>query len=85
MRAPLRVVRRILSLTYWTHHHFLTWQKTVAIFEGDMGGLKALREDRRVRRALVVCLGKEPRVLKLRIEIVAWHSFLKQLWTEELV
>lgn len=52
---------------------------------GDLGGLTALRESHRVKRAVVVCLEKEPRVLESGIEIVPWRSFLDRLWDGDLV
>ena len=54
------------------------------VHEGDLRGLRALQESHRVKRALVVCLEKEPRVLESRIEIAPWRLFLEQLWAGKL-
>jgi hypothetical protein len=38
-----------------------------------------------VKRALVVCLEKEPRKVEPKIEIVPWREFLEVLWGGDLV
>ncbi len=47
-------------------------------------GLRALLEEHKVRRAIIVCLEKEPRKSKDFIEIVPWQMFLDMLWEGEL-
>ncbi|MDZ7696026.1 MAG: DUF4143 domain-containing protein [Deltaproteobacteria bacterium] len=47
-------------------------------------GLRALIEEHKVRRAIIVCLEKEPRKSKDFIEIVPWQMFLDMLWEGEL-
>jgi predicted AAA+ superfamily ATPase len=54
------------------------------VHEGDLRGLRSLRESHKVKRALVVCLEKETRVLESGIEILPWRVFLDRLWAEEL-
>src|SRR3989338_2133943 len=46
------------------------------VHEGDLGGLRALREEQRVRRALVVSLERHPREIERGIEVVPWRTFL---------
>lgn len=53
------------------------------VHEGDLRGLRALQEEQRVRRALVVCLEREPRVLD-GVEIVPWATFAARLWAGDL-
>ncbi|OFW05961.1 MAG: hypothetical protein A3I61_06710 [Acidobacteria bacterium RIFCSPLOWO2_02_FULL_68_18] len=54
------------------------------VHEGDLGGLRALREEQRVRRALVVSLERQPREIERGIEVVPWRTFLDELWSDEL-
>jgi predicted AAA+ superfamily ATPase len=55
------------------------------VHEGDLGGLRALREDQRVKRALVVCLERAPRVPEKGIEVLPWRAFVERLWAGALV
>jgi predicted AAA+ superfamily ATPase len=55
------------------------------VHDGDLRGLRALRASHRVKRALVVCLEKEPRKVEPKIEIVPWREFLEVLWGGDLV
>ena len=50
------------------------------VHDGDVRSLRALFEDHRVRRAIVVCLEREPRRLAPEIEVLPWKTFLEQLW-----
>lgn len=54
------------------------------VHEGDLGGLKALRESHKTKHALVVCSESAPRTVD-GIEIVPWRVFLDRLWDGELV
>jgi predicted AAA+ superfamily ATPase len=53
------------------------------VHAGDLRGLRALREAHRVKRAIVVCLEREPRVLD-GIQILPWKVFLDRLWATDL-
>lgn len=53
------------------------------VHEGDLRGLRALREEHRVRRAVMVCLEKEPRSVD-GIDILPWRVFLDWLWGKRL-
>ncbi len=50
------------------------------VHDGDLGSLRALCGDHRVKHALVVCLEKEPRTLSDGIQILPWRMFLERLW-----
>jgi predicted AAA+ superfamily ATPase len=54
------------------------------VHEGDLGGLRALREEHRVRHALVVCLERQTREIERGITVVPWRTFLQQLWGGDL-
>ncbi|MBI4704688.1 MAG: hypothetical protein HY744_26595 [Deltaproteobacteria bacterium] len=53
--------------------------------ERDAKGLRALMADQPVRRAMIVSLDREPRVLAGGIEIWPWQLFVHRLWAGELV
>lgn len=53
------------------------------VHEGDLRGLRILREEQRVRRAIVVCLEREPRVVE-GVEILPWATFVARLWAGDL-
>jgi predicted AAA+ superfamily ATPase len=53
------------------------------VHEGDLRGLRALAEESRVRRAVVVCLEDEPRTLTRTINAVPWRLFIRGLWAGE--
>jgi predicted AAA+ superfamily ATPase len=46
----------------------------------DAKGLRALMEDQRVGRAILVSLDAEPRVLDGGVEVWPWHLFCRRLW-----
>jgi len=47
-------------------------------------GLRALLEEHRVKRALVVCLEQEPRKIGHSIQVLPWQMFLEMLWRDQL-
>ncbi len=53
------------------------------ISHNDLRGLRALREEKPLRRYLVVSLEKEPRTAD-KIEILPWEHFILQLWAGKL-
>jgi predicted AAA+ superfamily ATPase len=55
------------------------------VHDGDTSGLRALREEHRVKHALVVCLERQPRTLSSGIEVEPWSAFLRRLWDGALV
>ena len=54
------------------------------VHDGDLGGLRALAEEHRVRRAIVVSLERQPRTAPPGIEVLPWKTFLAQLWNGDL-
>ena len=54
------------------------------VHDGDLAGLRALREDHRVKRSLVVSLERQPRTVAPGIEVLPWRTFLDQLWSGAL-
>src|SRR3989338_210253 len=83
------------SLTYWRTStglevDFIFGDKEVAIevksgkvHEGDLKGLKALKEDGPVKKSYIVSLEKEPRTLS-GFHVLPWNDFLKFLWNGEI-
>lgn len=54
------------------------------IHSGHLKGLKALLEEHRVKRAIVVSLETRARKLDTGIEVLPWQIFLEQLWGGDL-
>ena len=50
------------------------------VHEGDLGGLRALREEHRVKRAVIVSLERQPRTIERGIDVLPWDRFLNELW-----
>lgn len=87
-----------LDLTYWRTSSgqeidFILGDKQLAIeikgsprvHEGDLKNFKPLLEDGPVKKCVVVCLEKQPRMLENKIEVLPWEIFLKRLWNHELI
>ncbi|MGA1867660.1 MAG: hypothetical protein ACMUJM_03835 [bacterium] len=51
------------------------------IHRGHITSLKALLEEHKVKRAIIVSLEKHPRKLENNIEVLLWQTFLKALWS----
>ena len=51
----------------------------------DLKGLQALSEDVTLRRKIVVCTEREPRHLEDGIELLPIETFLRRLWSGEIV
>ena len=58
--------------------------KAGTVHEGDLRGLRALLEERRVKHPVVVSLEAQPRIMDKRIEILPWKMFLERLWNGDL-
>ena len=54
--------------------------KAGTVHEGDLRGLRALLEERRVKHPVVVSLEAQPRIMDKRIHILPWKMFLERLW-----
>jgi len=58
--------------------------KAGRVHDGDLGGLKALREEFGVKRALVVSMERQRRKLQNDLEVLPWREFLAELWSGDL-
>jgi len=54
------------------------------VHDGDLRGLRAIAEEHRIRRRIVVCLESAPRTLADGIEVLPWRHFLERLWAGDL-
>lgn len=54
------------------------------VHEGDCRGLRALREEAKVKRTLIACLESHPRTLADGTEVCPWQVFLERLWGGDL-
>ena len=54
------------------------------VHDGDLRGLRALKEDGPVRRCVIICMEKEPRILDDGIKVLPWRTFLEELWGDGL-
>lgn len=54
------------------------------VHDGDLRGLRALREEHHLKRAVVVSLERQPRTLADGIAVLPWTVFLQQLWGDDL-
>ena len=57
---------------------------TARVSDRDLVGLKALREEGRLLRFIVVCRQERPELLD-GIEIMPWEYFLQALWAGSLL
>lgn len=84
-----------LQITFWRTStqqeiDFLIGDKEIAIeikgsnrvHDGDLKGLRAIREDGPIKRRVVICLEKERRFTDDRIEIIPWKEFITELWEQ---
>jgi predicted AAA+ superfamily ATPase len=51
---------------------------------GHLRGVKALLEEHKVRKAIVVSLDKSPRKIAPAFEVLPWQYFLEALWSGDL-
>ena len=58
---------------------------TQAAADKHLKGLRALREEGKVERSILVCREPRPRRLEDGIEILPWEYFLDILWKDELM
>ncbi|MCC6764335.1 MAG: ATP-binding protein [Deltaproteobacteria bacterium] len=60
-------------------------KSSARVHDGDLRGLRALKEEHRVRRAVMVCLEHTPRTLADGIEVLPWKLFLDALWAGDVI
>lgn len=58
---------------------------TGRVHDGDLRGLRALADEARPKRRVVVCLERTPRRLDDGIEILPWRRFIDELWAGAVV
>ena len=54
------------------------------VHSGHLRGVKALLEEHKVRKAILVSLDKSPRKIDPAIEVLPWQHFLDALWSGNL-
>jgi predicted AAA+ superfamily ATPase len=54
------------------------------VHSGHLRGVKALLEEHKVRKAIVVSLDKSPRIIAPAFEVLPWQYFLEALWSGSL-
>ena len=82
-----------LPITFWRTStgrevDFILGEKDLAIevkgssrvHEGDTASLCALLEDGPVKKRVIVCLEKQPRIFGGGIEVLPWQNFVQKLW-----
>lgn len=98
IRAHLSYAEKPLPLSYWRTSTGLEvdliagdlelaaeFKAVPQADERHAKGLRALMEERRVRKAIVVSLDREPRRLAQGIEILPWRAFCRRLWGGDLL
>jgi predicted AAA+ superfamily ATPase len=93
IRAYLSYRERDLPLSYWRTSTGLEVDLIVGkldlaieikasakVGDGDARGLRALAEDQKVKRSMIVCLADQPRRLADGIEVWPWQLFCRRLW-----
>lgn len=59
--------------------------KSGKVHEGDYNGLNALHEERAVKKRIIVCCEKTPRLTEDGIFILPYEVFVEKLWAGELI
>lgn len=55
------------------------------IHKNHLKGLRALKEENKVKKLIVVCLEKESRIVDKNIHIWPWKLFVKKMWKNKLL
>lgn len=63
----------------------LEFKSLKRVRDDDLRGMRALLEEHRVKRSIVVCREQSPRTTEDGIEIVPWQEFCRMLWAGELI
>ncbi len=58
-------------------------KSSARVHEVDSKELEVLEEESKVRKKIIVCLEKQPRLLANKIEVLPWKIFLEKLWGGE--
>ena len=66
-------------------HTAIEVKSTSQIHNNHLKGLKALKEEHKVKNLIVVCLETKYRLVDKNIHILPWKTFLKKVWKENLL
>lgn len=66
-------------------HTAIEVKSSERIHTNHLKGLKALREEHKIKNYLLVCLEKTSRIVDKNIHILPWKSFLEKLWKDNLL
>ena len=66
-------------------HTAIEVKSTSRIHNNHLKGLKALKEEHKVKNLIVVCLETKYRLVDKNIHILPWKTFLKKVWKENLL
>ena len=69
----------------WDMHTAIEVKSSERIHRQHLKGLKALKEEHKVKKMIVVCLEKESRIVDKDIHILPWKLFLENLWKKNLL
>lgn len=97
LKTYIDYCRPDLTLHFWrTTNHFevdfiLGGQTAIevkgkaVISDKDLNGLRALEEEKNLKRYLLVCLEEKPRLVDKKFLILPFKNFLRSLWNQEWV
>ncbi len=66
-------------------HTAIEVKSSSRIHSHHLKGLKALKEERKVKNLILVCLETKSRVLDKNIQVLPWKTFLKKIWKENIL
>lgn len=66
-------------------HTAIEVKSSSRVHKNHLKGLKALKEEWKVKSFIVVCLESQSRIADKNIQILPWKTFLKKLWKENLL
>ena len=66
-------------------HTAIEVKSSSRIHSNHLKGLKALKEEWKLKNLIVVCTESQPRVVEKNIHILPWKVFLRKLWKENLL
>lgn len=66
-------------------HTAIEVKSSSRVHKNHLKGLKALKEEWKVKNLILVCLESQSRRVDKNIQILPWKTFLKKLWKENLL
>ena len=97
VRAYLSYARKFLNMSYWRsvsqaevdliidNKVAIEIKSTPLIQDKHLKSLRFLKEEKIIKKYIVVSLDTEKRVTKDNIQILPWEMFLKKLWKGDIV